>query len=63
MKESFDKLQAAVSGHHGQTQLVGMPEVFCDPAAAKDVEAFFSPERVAKIEGAPRVLAETLEGI
>ena len=63
MKANFDRLLAAVPKHHGQTQLISMGGVFCDDAHAADVEAFFSPERVAKIEGAPRVLASTLEEV
>jgi len=37
--------------------------VFCDEAHAKDVEAFFTLQRIEKIQGGPRVLAGTLEGI
>ena len=40
-----------------------MGSVFCDEAHAKDVEAFFTPARIAQIDGAPRVLASTLEDI
>jgi len=40
-----------------------MGGVFCDDAHAKDVEAFFTPARIAGIDGAPRVLANTLEDI
>jgi alanyl aminopeptidase len=40
-----------------------MGGVFCDEKHLKDVEAFFTPERVAHIEGGPRTLASTLENI
>jgi len=43
-------------------QLVSMPGAFCDEAHAKDVGDFFA-NRVAKVDGGPRVLAKTLEGI
>ena len=63
VKENFDKLLALVPKHHGQTQLIEMGGVFCDEAHAKDVEAFFTPARLAQIDGGPRVLASTLEDI
>ena len=63
VKENFDKLLAAVPKHHGQTQLISMATVFCDEAHAKDAEAFFTPARIAGIDGAPRVLAGALEDI
>jgi len=62
-KANFDKLLAAVPKHFGQTQLLSLPRVFCDEAHAKDIEAFFTKERVALIDGGPRVLASTLEGV
>jgi alanyl aminopeptidase len=43
-------------------QLVSMPAVFCDEDHAKDVSTFFA-DRVAKVDGGPRVLAKTLEEI
>jgi alanyl aminopeptidase len=63
VKDNFDRLLVAVPKHQGQTQLIGMGDVFCDEAHAKDVETFFTPERLAKIDGGPRVLASTLESI
>lgn len=63
VKENFDKLLATMPQHHATTQLINIGEVFCDEAHAKDVESFFTPERLAKIDGGPRVLAGTLEGI
>ncbi len=63
VKENFDKVMKAVPQHHGQTQLIDMGGVFCDEAHLKDVESFFTPARTASIEGSPRVLAGTLEGI
>jgi hypothetical protein len=43
--------------------LIGMTRAFCDDAHAKDVESFFTPERLAKVDGGPRVLSAALEGI
>jgi alanyl aminopeptidase len=63
VKANFDRLLAAVPKHHGQTQLIQMGGSFCDEAHAKDVEGFFTPARIAGIEGAPRVLRGTLEEI
>ncbi len=63
VKENFDKLLTTVPKHHGQTQLINMGSVFCDEAHAKDVESFFTPARLAQIDGGPRVLAGTLEEI
>jgi cytosol alanyl aminopeptidase len=63
VKANFDRLLAAVPKHHGQTQLISMGGVFCDDAHAADVQSFFSAEKIAKIEGAPRVLASTLEEV
>jgi cytosol alanyl aminopeptidase len=63
VKANFDKLLAALPTHFGQTQVIEMGGVFCDDAHAKDVEAFFTADRIAAIEGAPRVLASTLEDI
>jgi alanyl aminopeptidase len=58
-----DKLLAAVPKHHGQTQLIEMGSTFCDEAHARDIEAFFTPARIAGIDGAPRVLDNTLEDV
>jgi alanyl aminopeptidase len=63
LKQNFDKVGAALPQHHGRTQIIAMANSFCDEAHAKDVEAFFTPARVAGIDGAPRVLASTLEEI
>ncbi|MGO8996187.1 MAG: M1 family metallopeptidase [Polyangiaceae bacterium] len=63
VKENFDKLLATVPKHHGQTQLIDMATVFCDEAHAKDLESFFTPARIAQIDGGPRVLAGALEDI
>jgi cytosol alanyl aminopeptidase len=63
VKDNFDRLLATVPRHHGQAQLIEMGELFCDEAHAKDIEAFFTPRRIAQIEGGPRVLAGTLEGV
>jgi alanyl aminopeptidase len=63
VKDHFDALLGVVPAHFGKLQLIGMASVFCDEAHASDVEAFFTPARLAKIEGGPRELASTLEGI
>ncbi len=63
LKENFPKLLGTVSKHHGQTAIIGAAEVFCDDAHEKDIAAFFTPERVAQIDGGPRVLAQTLEDV
>jgi alanyl aminopeptidase len=63
VKDNFDRLLATVPKHHGQTQLIEMASVFCDEPHAKDAEAFFTPARLAQIDGGPRVLAGTLEDI
>ena len=63
VKDNFDKLLTTMPKHHATTQLIEMGEVFCDEAHAKDVEAFFTLQRIEKIQGGPRVLAGTLEGI
>jgi alanyl aminopeptidase len=63
LKENFDKILAAVPKHHGQSRLVRMAATFCDEAHARDAEAFFTPAKIASIEGAPRELAATLESI
>jgi hypothetical protein len=47
-------------GYDAELPRVG--QVFCDEEQAKQVDAFFRP-RVAKIEGAPRLLDQTLEQI
>jgi cytosol alanyl aminopeptidase len=63
VKDNFDKLLQAVPKHHGQTQLISMGGEFCDEDHAKDIEAFFTPARIAPIDGAPRVLAGALEAV
>jgi alanyl aminopeptidase len=62
VKDHFDEIVSRISAHHGKAQLIDMGGQFCDEAHAKDVEAFFK-DRVAQIEGGPRVLAGTLESI
>ncbi len=63
IKAHFDALLTAVPKDGGQAHLVELESVFCDDDHARDVEAFFTPERLAKIDGGPRVLASTLEEI
>jgi alanyl aminopeptidase len=63
VKANFDRLLDTVPKHHGQTQLISMGGELCDEADRQDVEAFFTTERLAKIDGGPRVLAGVLEDI
>jgi alanyl aminopeptidase len=60
VKANFEKLMAAVPG---KAQLVSMGWDFCDEAHARDIETFFTPSIVSRVEGAPHVLASTLEGV
>ncbi len=63
LKEHWDAVMARASGAmFTGVQLVSMPGVFCDEDHAKDVATFFA-DRVAKVDGGPRVLAKTLEEI
>jgi alanyl aminopeptidase len=63
LKAHWDAVQTRSSASmFTGVQLVAMPGQFCDEAHAKDVEAFFA-DRVAKVDGGPRVLAKTLEEI
>jgi alanyl aminopeptidase len=62
MQEHFDAFLAHVSQHHGRPRVFGLPGVFCDEAHLAEVERFLAPKAPA-IEGAPRVLASTLEDI
>jgi len=62
-KAHFDELLAVIPAHNAQTQVIGLGDVFCDEAHARDLEAFFTPARLARIAGGPRVLATTLESI
>jgi alanyl aminopeptidase len=62
VKEHYDGILARLPRHHGGMQIVGTGQQFCDDAHARDVEAFFGP-KIDGIEGGPRVLASTLEGV
>jgi alanyl aminopeptidase len=62
MKSHYDALTARISSHHGGARVIGAGGNFCDEAHAADVDAFFA-KRADGIEGGPRVLASTLEGI
>jgi alanyl aminopeptidase len=62
MKENYDAIRARLPMHHGGVALVGAGGVYCDEAHARDIDAFFKT-RIADIEGGPRVLASTLEGV
>ncbi len=61
VKANFDRLLKVVPEHHGQTQLVSLGGEFCDEEHARDAEAFYTPARIAGIDGAPRTLAGALE--
>jgi alanyl aminopeptidase len=63
VKANFDKLLGVMPQHHSTSQLIEMAQTFCDEAHAKDVESFFTPDRIERIDGGPRVLAGTLEEI
>jgi hypothetical protein len=62
-KAHFDALLALVPKHRYQTQLISAWAVFCDEAHAAELEAFFTPARIAPIEGGPRVLLTTIETV
>lgn len=63
LKDHWDAVMARASGAmFTGVQLVSMPATFCDEAHAADVAGFFA-DRVAKVDGGPRVLAKTLEEI
>ena len=61
-KANFDRL-LAVLPVRSRAALVRLGSEYCDEAHAKDIESFFTKERVASMEGAPRALASNLEGI
>jgi alanyl aminopeptidase len=61
LKEHIEPLLERIARRNG-SMLVHTAGAFCDDAHAADVEAFFTP-RLAGMDGGPRVLAETLEGI
>jgi alanyl aminopeptidase len=62
MKAHYDAIRARLPMHHGGVGLVAAGGVYCDDAHARDIEAFFQ-SKIADIEGGPRVLASTLEGV
>jgi cytosol alanyl aminopeptidase len=62
VEEHYDAFIARVSQHHGRPQVFALPDGFCDEAHLAEVERFLSP-RAPSIDGAPRVLASTLEHI
>ena len=62
VKDHYDAILARLPQHHGGIQLVGAGRSYCDEGHAKDIESFFGP-KVEKIEGGPRVLAQTLEDV
>jgi len=61
LKESFDAIMARVPSEM-RAEVLGLASTFCDEAHRADVEAFLK-DRVQKITGAPRVLANALETI
>jgi alanyl aminopeptidase len=62
LKDHYDAILARMPRHHAGVQLVGAGGRFCDADHAKDFESFFTP-KIASIDGGPRALAETLEGV
>jgi alanyl aminopeptidase len=62
LQDHFDAFMAHVSQHHGRPRVFSLPRSFCDEAHLAEVDRFLSP-RAAAIEGAPRILASTLEDI
>jgi alanyl aminopeptidase len=62
VKERFDALVARMPGElHGVLPRVGGN--LCGEASRADLAAFFTKERVGRLTGGPRALAQTLEGI
>ncbi|MGO8992956.1 MAG: M1 family metallopeptidase [Polyangiaceae bacterium] len=61
-KANFDRLTAVLPAR-SHAALARLGSDYCDEAHAKDIESFFTKERVAAMEGAPRILASNLEGI
>lgn len=62
MQQNLDAFLAHVSQHHGRPRVFSLPRSFCDDAHLAEVERFLGP-RASSVEGAPRVLASTLEEI
>jgi len=65
MKKNFDELASkrpTGGGDDSGAQFVLVGRSFCDPASRAELNTFFLP-RVKQFVGAPRVLAQTLEGI
>jgi alanyl aminopeptidase len=63
IKDNYDKIVAVLPDRLGLSQVISMANGFCDETHAKDIESFFTAERLAKIDGGPRVLASTLEDV
>jgi hypothetical protein len=61
MKENFDKLAGGTSAESSQF-LFRVPGFFCDRAMRDDAQAFFSP-RASRVDGAPLMLARSLERV
>jgi alanyl aminopeptidase len=62
MKDHYDAIVARMPKRYGGLPMLRSAGAFCDEAHAADLEAFFAP-KAGNIEGAPRVLASTLEKI
>ena len=62
LRDHYDAVVARLPKHHGGAALVSTGQVFCDEAHAAEMEAFFGP-KIEGIEGGPRTLATTLEGV
>ena len=61
MKKNFDALVARMRSDESM-HMLGLPDAYCDEAHRADAAAFFT-ERAKKIDGGPRELANTLEGV
>ncbi|HYI00263.1 M1 family metallopeptidase [Hyalangium sp.] len=62
VKEHFDMLAEGMTAMEASQVLFGVPGVFCDKASRDDAAAFFSP-RASGVDGAPLVLARSLERV
>jgi cytosol alanyl aminopeptidase len=60
-KTNFDRIVARMPPEWGAS-LTGVASGFCDAEHRADVEAFFK-DKIARFNGGPRTLAQTLEGI
>ncbi len=61
VKENFDTLLERLSAQEASTLFI-VPGFFCDKASRADAQAFFAP-RAGTVDGAPLVLARSLERV